>query len=83
MIWPVAFDSGVNEVKEEQIMKVNTSKIDRVVRVVVGLALLAAAVTGNIGAWGYIGVVLLLTGLMGRCPAYGLLGINTCGTKKF
>lgn len=63
-------------------MKVNAGTVDRVVRVVAGLGLLAAAAMGQIGAWGYIGIVPLLTGLVGNCPAYGLLGINTCGTKR-
>jgi uncharacterized membrane protein YfcA len=64
-------------------MKVNTGKVDRVVRVAVGLGLIAAAATGFVGMWGYIGVVPVLTGLMSNCPAYSLLGINTCAAKRF
>jgi len=63
-------------------MKANAGKVDRVVRVVVGLGLIAAAVTGAVGLWGYIGVVPLLTGLAGNCPLYSLLGVNTCGTGR-
>jgi hypothetical protein len=59
-------------------MKVNVGTVDRVVRVVVGLALIGFAATGTIGAWGYIGIVPLVTGFMRICPAYSLLGINTC-----
>lgn len=59
-------------------MKANAGGLDRALRVLVGLALVAMAVMGMIGAWGYIGVVPVLTGLMGFCPAYTLLGINTC-----
>ncbi len=59
----------------------NEGSLDRTLRVVVGLFLIGVAVTGR-GAWGYIGVVPLLTGLMGTCPLYSLLGINTCGLKQ-
>lgn len=59
-------------------MKANVGTIDRVVRIVGGLALIGLAVAGTIGPWGYIGVVPLLTGLIRVCPAYSLLGFNTC-----
>jgi uncharacterized membrane protein YfcA len=62
-------------------MTKNVGGIDRTLRIVVGLALIAAAATGAIGVWGYIGVVPLLTGLVGWCPPYALLGFNTCKTK--
>jgi uncharacterized membrane protein YfcA len=60
----------------------NVGGIDRTLRIIVGLGLIAAAVTGTIGAWGYIGVVPLLTGLIGWCPPYAILGFNTCSMKK-
>ncbi len=63
-------------------MKCNSGTIDRALRVVAGLALIALAATGVVGMWGYIGVVLALTGAIGFCPAYTLLGMNTCGLKK-
>ena len=63
-------------------MTKNVGGVDRTLRIVVGLALIAAAATGTIGVWGYIGVVPLLTGLMGWCPPYALLGINTCKSCK-
>jgi hypothetical protein len=63
-------------------MTVNVGTIDRVVRIVAGLALIALAFTGTIGVWGYIGIVPLLTGLFRVCPAYSLIGVNTCGTTK-
>jgi len=63
-------------------MKVNVGTIDRVARIVAGLALIGLAAAGTIGPWGYIGVVPLLTGFMRVCPAYSLLGINTCSTGK-
>lgn len=63
-------------------MKCNSGTIDRALRVVAGLVLIALAATGVVGMWGYIGVVLVLTGAIGFCPAYTLLGMNTCGLKK-
>ncbi len=63
-------------------MKCNSGTIDRALRVVAGLALIALAATGVVGMWGYIGVVLVATGAIGFCPAYTLLGMNTCGLKK-
>jgi hypothetical protein len=58
----------------------NVGTIDRALRIVAGLALIALAATGTIGVWGYIGVVPLATALIGWCPAYSLLGIKTCKT---
>jgi uncharacterized membrane protein YfcA len=60
----------------------NVGGLDRTIRIVVGLGLIAAAATGTIGLWGWIGVVPLLTGAMGWCPPYALLGLNTCSIKK-
>ena len=56
----------------------NTGTIDRALRAVVGIALIAMAVSGQIGVWGWIGIVPLVTALIGWCPAYTLLGIKTC-----
>ena len=66
----------------ENIMKANVGTIDRVLRILAGIALIALAATGTIGLWGYIGVAALLTGAFRFCPAYPLLGMNTCGLKK-
>lgn len=63
-------------------MKINEGKADRILRVVIGLALIAAAATGSIGAWGYLGVVGVATGLIGNCPLYSLLGLSTCPVKR-
>jgi hypothetical protein len=63
-------------------MKSNVGSIDRVVRIIAGLALLGLAVTGTIGWWGWLGVVPLATGLLSWCPAYALLGLSTCPAKK-
>ncbi len=59
-------------------MKKNEGNLDRTLRVVAGLALIVLAATDTIGMWGYIGVVPVITGLVGLCPLYSLLGINTC-----
>lgn len=63
-------------------MKNNVGGIDKILRVVVGIVLIALAATNVIGVWGWIGVVPLLTGLVGWCPAYTLLGMNSCPMKK-
>jgi hypothetical protein len=62
-------------------MTANVGNLDRTLRIIGGIALIALAATGTIGVWGYIGVVPLLTGLMGTCPAYSIFGINSCRTK--
>ena len=54
--------------------------LDRVLRVIVGLALIALSVTGTVGYWGWVGIVPLVTALIGWCPAYTLLGVKTCKT---
>lgn len=59
-------------------MKSNVGGIDRILRIVAGLALIALAATGTLGAWAWIGIVPLATGLFRFCPAYTLLGMNTC-----
>lgn len=61
-------------------MKTNMGTIDRVLRLVVGLVLLYLAFTGAIGLWGYIGIVPVVTALVGFCPLYRIIGIQTCGT---
>lgn len=63
-------------------MQKNEGTIDRVLRVGAGLLLIGAAVSGQIGVWGYIGVVPLLTGAIGVCPLYSLLRINTCTARQ-
>ena len=62
-------------------MTANVGGLDRPLRVVAGLALIGLAATGTVGMWGYIGVVPLLTALIGYCPAYSLVGLNTCPAK--
>lgn len=62
-------------------MKQNVGGIDRVLRIVVGLALVAWALMDG-PVWAWIGIVPLATGLVGFCGLYPLLGINTCPNKK-
>ena len=59
-------------------MKTNIGRIDRIARVVVGLALIAATLSGAIGLWGWIGIVPLATALIGFCPAYRIFGFSSC-----
>jgi hypothetical protein len=61
-------------------MQTNTGTLDRGLRIAAGIALIALAATGTVGAWGWIGVAPLTTGLLGWCPAYALFGIKTCKT---
>ena len=61
-------------------MKSNVGGIDRIVRVVVGLTLIALAATGTVGVWGWIGVVPLATATFRFCPLYTLIGVSSCAT---
>ena len=63
-------------------MKLNVGGLDRSLRIVAGLVLIGLAATGTVGAWGWIGLVPLLTGAVGFCPVYPVLGLNTCPMKK-
>ncbi|MCE9665884.1 DUF2892 domain-containing protein [Halomonas sp. M5N1S17] len=63
-------------------MKSNIGSADKIARIVIGALLIGLALTGIIGAWGWIGVLPLATGLFNFCPAYRLLGINTCKLRK-
>jgi hypothetical protein len=59
----------------------NVGGIDRVARIVVGILLLLATVLGLIGAWGWIGLVPLATGLFKSCPLYKVIGFDSCPIK--
>ena len=60
-------------------MKKNVHKIERVVRIVAGLAILSLVFVGPQTAWGWLGLVPIATGVLGWCPPYALFGISTCG----
>ncbi|MDP1596118.1 MAG: DUF2892 domain-containing protein [Methylotenera sp.] len=62
-------------------MKANVGGIDRVLRIVAGLALIAWVVLADGPVWAWIGVVPLATGLINFCPLYGIFGISSCKTK--
>lgn len=59
-------------------MKKNVHNIERVIRIVIGLGLISLAFVGPANPWFFLGAIPLLTGLMGWCPPYALLGISTC-----
>ena len=71
MIWERSFRMSRNE-----------GTIDRALRIILGLVLLALVFVGPQTAWGWIGIVPLATGLIGWCPLYTLLGLNTCPMNK-
>lgn len=58
-------------------MKANVGSLDRIARILLGLALLALTVVGPQSRWGLIGLVPLFTGLIGSCPLYTLIGLDT------
>ncbi len=60
----------------------NEGTIDRILRVIVGLAILSLVFVGPQTPWAWLGLVPLLTGLVGYCPAYALFGIRTCPMPK-
>ena len=60
----------------------NEGTIDRALRIIVGLVLIALVFVGPKTAWGWVGLIPLATGLIGWCPAYSLLGIRTCPMKN-
>jgi hypothetical protein len=66
---------------KEGIMTNNIGTVDRAIRIAVGLVLLSLVFIGPQTPWGWIGLLPLLTGLLGWCPPYALLGINTCAVK--
>lgn len=56
----------------------NLGQIDRIARLVLGALLIVLAVTGVIGLWGYLGIILVGTGFVNFCPIYRVFGIKTC-----
>lgn len=63
-------------------MKTNEGGLDRIVRIVVGAGILSLAFIGPQTPWAYLGAIPLITGLIGWCPAYALLGVNSCAAPK-
>ncbi len=60
----------------------NVGTIDRVIRVLLGLILIGLVFWGPQTNWGWIGIIPLVTGLIGSCPAYKLLGLSTCPLEQ-
>jgi hypothetical protein len=63
-------------------MPINEGAVDRIIRVAVGLAIVSLVFVGPQTPWGWLGLVPLLTGLVGFCPAYALFGFSTCRAKQ-
>ncbi|PWV60519.1 YgaP family membrane protein [Plasticicumulans acidivorans] len=63
-------------------MTKNVGQLDKILRIIVGLVLIGLTLAGQIGVWGWIGVLPIATGLMGWCPAYTLIGLKTCPTES-
>ena len=61
-------------------MNANVGTIDRVARVALGLLLIALAATETTGAWAYIGIIPLATGVLRFCPAYRIFGFSSCAS---
>ena len=62
-------------------IQTNVGTIDRTLRIAVGATLITLTVTGQIGAWGWLGLVPMATGLLRWCPAYLPFGLSTCKTR--
>lgn len=63
-------------------MQLNEGAVDRVIRVIAGLAILSLVFIGPKTPWAWFGLVPLLTGVVGFCPLYALVGLNTCGVRR-
>ncbi len=63
-------------------MPINEAAWDRILRVIVGSAIISLVFIGPKTPWAWFGIVPLITGLVGFCPAYALLGVRTCKTRR-
>lgn len=63
-------------------MKANEGMLDRLLRVALGLGLLSLTVVGPQTMWGLIGLLPLVTGVIGYCPAYRLVGLDSCPVRR-
>lgn len=63
-------------------MKKNEGNLDRTLRIILGIGVLSMAFVGPKSPWAYIGVVPLLTGALGWCPIYTILGFKTCKVQN-
>jgi hypothetical protein len=58
-------------------MNKNIGSVDRLIRIIIGIVLIALTINGNIGAWGWIGIIPLATALINFCPLYRILGFSS------
>lgn len=63
-------------------MKANVGSVDKTLRIIVGLILISLVFVGPQTPWGWIGVIPLVTGIIGWCPLYNLIGVNTCRKQQ-
>lgn len=63
-------------------MPTNEGALDRIIRVIAGLAIISLVFIGPQSPWGWLGLIPLATGVVGFCPAYAVFGVNTCGVAK-
>lgn len=63
-------------------MKINIHPVERVARVVVGVFLITLGFVGPANPWFFLGVIPVITGLIGWCPIYSLFGVSTCGLGR-
>jgi hypothetical protein len=75
-------ESNVEEAMAARLFRNNEGTADRTVRVLLGIVLLSLTFVGPRTPWGLIGLVPLLTGILGICPLYSLVGISTCPMRK-
>jgi hypothetical protein len=71
----------LNARTESPVFKTNVGTIDRAIRLLVGLLLITLVFVGPKSVWGWVGIVPILTAILGTCPIYSLLGFNTCEAK--
>ena len=64
-------------------MNKNVGNTERAIRIGGGLILVVLAASGTVGLWGYLGLLPMITGAIGWCPPYAMLGINTCANKDW
>lgn len=65
-----------------KLLQTNERAVDRVLRVIIGIGILSLTIVGPRTLWGLVGVVPLMTGLVGSCPIYSMFGISTCSLEK-
>lgn len=59
----------------------NISSFDRLLRLIIGIVLIVLTLTHTIGLWGWIGIIPILSSLLGFCPLYLIVGKKSCNTK--